>query len=386
MRHFVRRAIASLPQLEEGQVKKIIDIIDQEVQDRELLERVLSSLPFGVIVVRGDHCVQFVSRPVMRHIPMNHKNIENIRVWDAILEPDISAFVKEALLEKETTKPKDFTLEIGNQEATVAVGIIPLVEGGKIYGDVVYIENVTEKRQEAARLRRAESLASMTTMAANVAHEIKNPLGSIGIHLQLMEKLIRAHGPECVEKMEGYIGILSEELERLNSIVVDYLFAVRPMDTHPQSLSINEVIDDLIKFVHHELEESNIRLVGNRDQNLPLLELDERLIKQSLLNLVKNSLMAMPGGGVLRIDTYQEGNFVHLRFKDNGVGIPQERIPKIFSPYFTTKEDGSGLGLTTVYKIMKEHGGEIQVHSKVGAGTTFILLFPVPLRDRKLLA
>ncbi|MDC7236013.1 MAG: ATP-binding protein [Spirochaetales bacterium] len=386
MRHFVSKAIESLPKLDEGQIKNLIDVLAEEVKDIELLENVISSLPYGVIVARSDHYIQFMNRQVRRMLPVLQHSLEKTKVWEAILDKEISAFVKDSLLDADSVKPRDFTLETLNRDITLAVGVMPVVSEGRIQGDFIYFEDVTDKRLEEARLRRAESLASMTTMAASVAHEIKNPLGSISIHLQLMQKTLQADRDDCRSDLEEYLTIISEEVERLNSIVVDYLFAVRPMDTHPVPMDINALIQELVTFVQYEVQEAGIQLQEKPDSGLPMLNLDENLMKQALLNIIKNAMAAMPGGGTLEISTFLKDNTVQIKIRDTGTGISKEMVSKIFEPYFTTKENGSGLGLTMVYKVIKEHGGEIRVHSREGEGTTFTILLPVPQTDKKLLA
>ncbi|QEN07483.1 PAS domain-containing sensor histidine kinase [Oceanispirochaeta crateris] len=385
MRHLISKAIETLPKLDSGQITNLITILAEEVKDIELLEMVLSSLPIGVIVSRPDHYIQFMNIPVKRMVPLQQKGMERLKAWEVILDKDISNFVKESLLGAETVKPKDFTLETLNRDITLAVGVMPVVKDGSIQGDFIYIEDVTDKRLEEARLRRAESLASMTTMAASVAHEIKNPLGSISIYLQLMQKSLNSDKDSCRADLEEYLSVISEEVERLNSIVVDYLFAVRPMDTHLVPTSMNTIIQELITFVQYELMEAGITVEENLQNDLPLLNLDEKLIKQALLNIIKNALAAMEEGGTLSIKTFIKDNLVQIKIQDTGVGIPADLVSKIFEPYFTTKDNGSGLGLTVVYKVIKEHGGELRVFSKEGEGTTFTILLPIPQTDKKLL-
>ena len=386
MRHFVKKAIESLPNLDNHQVKNLIDVLAEEVEDIELLEMVLSSLPYGVIVAKPDHQIQFMNIPVKRMLPLKHGADIDMPAWGVILDRDIAEFVKESLTDMGNTRPKDFTLETPSRDITLSVGVMPVVKEGTIQGDFIYVEDVTDKRAEEARLRRAESLASMTTMAAGVAHEIKNPLGSISIHLQLMQKLLNSKGGGCKEDMLDYLDILNEEVDRLNSIVVDYLFAVRPMDTHPVMGNLNDLIRELITFVQYELMESGVELEEVLCDKLPNIRLDEKLMKQALLNIVKNALASMPEGGQLSIRTGFKDDQVFLKISDTGGGIPRENIAKIFEPYFTTKDNGSGLGLTLVYKIIKEHGGEIHVSSKENIGTTFTIHLPVPQIDRKLLS
>ncbi|HOX18293.1 MAG TPA: ATP-binding protein, partial [Spirochaetales bacterium] len=251
------------------------------------------------------------------------------------------------------------------------------------------VEDVTEKKREEARLRRAESLASLTTLAAGVAHEIKNPLGAVGIHLQLARKALAAeaasHGCEVDGKVTRHLGVVEEELDRLNRIVLDFLFAVRPMDVAPEEDDLDKVVREAAELVRPEAEGAGVRLELSLSLSLPRVRIDRRYVRQAILNLAKNALAAMPGGGVLRFATARSDEAVALEVSDTGSGIAEEKLGKIFEPYYTTKSDGTGLGLTITYKIMKEHGGDIQVRSKPGQGTVFTLAFPLPRTERRLL-
>jgi two-component system, sporulation sensor kinase E len=249
----------------------------------------------------------------------------------------------------------------------------------------VTVEDVTERRAKESRLRRAESLAALTTLTAGVAHEIKNPLASIGIHLQLMQKQLKGKKTIRAADMKQYLDIVGEEVDRLNMILVDYLMAVRPSDGRLEPADLNEVIKDITAFLQFELKEAGVELVLEFSE-IPKVDLDGKSVKQALLNLVKNAIDAMPHGGTLWIGTSRHQDKVLVKIRDTGTGIPEELITKIFEPYYTTKDTSSGLGLTVVYKIMKEHRGEVSVSSRAGEGTTFTLSFPVPQGERRLIA
>ena len=182
-----------------------------------------------------------------------------------------------------------------------------------------------------------------------------------------------------------YLDVIMEEVDRLNGIVIDFLFAVRPINTDLERRSLKSLVHEVVDFVRFELQEANVDVEEEYSDSVPDLDLDERYLKQALLNIVKNAIAAMPEGGHLRIATETDCSDVFLHISDSGVGIGEENLTKIFEPYFTTKEFGSGLGLTVVYKIIKEHGGEISVTSREGEGTTFTLSFPIPESERKLI-
>jgi signal transduction histidine kinase len=247
------------------------------------------------------------------------------------------------------------------------------------------MEDITEKRRKEAQLRRAESLASLTTLAAGVAHEIKNPLGSLSIHIQLIRKALK--GKEAIEAslIERHLGVVDEEIDRLNKIVVDFLFAVRPMDVQLRESDPGQLVAGVAEFIRPEAEKTGIMVELDIAESLPRMALDERLMKQAILNLVKNALAAMPGGGKLRLSAQRVEDEVRIGIEDSGVGISEADLPKIFEPYFTTKENGTGLGLTITFKIVREHDGEISVTSRPGQGSSFVIILPVPQKERRLL-
>ena len=166
---------------------------------------------------------------------------------------------------------------------------------------------------------------------------------------------------------------------------MDFLFAVRPMDIELMLGSINDVIMDLVTFLSPEADEKRIEVRTDLERFLPRVELDARYMRQSLLNIVENAFSAMPGGGTLTISTKLTGDYVTLCIRDTGTGIDPEHLEKIFEPYFTTKASGTGLGLTVVYKVIKEHHGDIFVSSEMGQGTVFTIKLPVPQSQRKAL-
>ncbi|HTP58180.1 MAG TPA: ATP-binding protein, partial [Spirochaetia bacterium] len=148
---------------------------------------------------------------------------------------------------------------------------------------------------------------------------------------------------------------------------------------------VNAVITELLQFVRPELDQAGVKVESSLSSAVPLLRIDARFIKQALLNLIKNAVAAMPDGGVLSVETRRAGNEVLIRISDTGTGIPDQVMDKIFEPYFTTKPFGTGLGLTIVFKIVKEHFGDISVTSREGEGTSVSISLPVPQKEKILI-
>jgi two-component system, sporulation sensor kinase E len=377
MRKFIQKALEKLGKRDVAQIRALIVRITEE---NDLLGMLLESMTDGIIVTDREHKIMLLNKSAERICPFALDDVIDHLLWDAVSDRELSDFFSTNLRNQEKVSDREFTID-GAPPRILSVSLLPLVKGGSAQGNVVHIEDVTEKRSREARLRRAESLASLTTLAAGVAHEIKNPLGSMGIHLQLIQKKIA--GKDCIEAKDisQHLGVIGEEVDRLNRIVVDFLFAVKPMDTVLEEGDVNRVIQELLEFVRPELDQAGVTIESNLSPTLPLLRIDPRYIKQAALNLIKNAVAAMPDGGTLRVESVRSGDDVEVRISDTGGGIPDDIMDKIFEPYFTTKPFGTGLGLTIVFKIMKEHFGDIAVTSRRGEGTTVTLAFPVPKNE-----
>ena len=263
-------------------------------EENDLLGMILESMTDGIIVTDRDHRVMLSNKSAERLFPFAMDDIMDRLLWECLADKELAEFFSANLRNQEKVSDREFTLD-GSPPRILSVSLLPLVKDGSVQGNVVHIEDVTEKRSKEARLRRAESLASLTTLAAGVAHEIKNPLGSMGIHLQLIQKKIA--GKDCIEAKDiaQHLGVIGEEVDRLNRIVVDFLFAVKPMDTRLEDGDINRVIEELLEFVRPELDQAGVQIESSLSTSLPLLRIDARYIKQALLNLIKNAVAAMPG-------------------------------------------------------------------------------------------
>ena len=380
----LKKVIDDLSSLPEGELKKLVQ---NQMDEADMLEALLASLPDGHIVFSPDGTIRYINNAAFHLLPSDRRR--KLRVGlsldEMMIDKDVKRFLKAVSIGEEKAEAQDFAFEMGNEVRTVRVSFTQLSLPSAAYMDVK-LSDITEEIMKETRLRRTESLASMTTMAAGIAHEIKNPLAAMKIHLQLMRKALRSKGSLNEEGAERYLSVLDEEIDHLNKIAVDFLFAVRPMNIELRLGSLEGVISDLITFLSPEAEEKGIKVVSKIERFLPRVELDARYLRQSLLNIVENAFAAMPGGGTLTVSVYLDGNWETVRIEDTGTGIDDEHLSKIFEPYFTTKASGTGLGLTVVYKVIKEHRGDIFVSSEPGKGTAFTIKLPVPASERKAIA
>jgi len=379
MRKFLERALEKAPRMNEESIRGLLRVLADE---NERLDAVLDSMMDGIVVCDEDHIPILVNKASERLLPMSPIELFDAPLWESVPDDELSAFFDSALNGEESIIDREFALDTKAGTRIIAISVTPLVRDRRIRGTLIHIEETTDKRRREARLRRAENLASLTTLAAGVAHEIKNPLGSISIHVQLMRKSLGGKADGAITR---YLDIVTEEIDRLNKIVVDFLFAVRPMDIAPINDDVNALLRELVEFMRVEIENDGIELTAEYGGGIPPLPFDRRYMKQALLNLVKNAEAAMPDGGRLGLSTAVSGDELRIEVQDSGVGIPEDKMGKIFEPYFTTKENGTGLGLTLTYKIIKEHGGDISVKSRPGLGSTFTITLPIPQKDRRMI-
>ncbi len=225
-----------------------------------------------------------------------------------------------------------------------------------------------EQRKLVEQLNLAERLAALGEMVAGVSHEIKNPLGIIQSTSELLNNM-----PNADETQKKLSGVITEESIRLNRIVTEFLDFARPHKLNLQEFDLKDVIIKNIDFLKPEIDKKGISVESNLDGRSFMIEADQDLIHRVLMNLIINSIQAMPGSGRIIVSVGEEKGGYALEIKDTGSGISDENIKKIFNPFFTTKEKGSGLGLPIVRKIIEGHGGTIDIYSTEGVGTSVVL-------------
>jgi signal transduction histidine kinase len=243
-------------------------------------------------------------------------------------------------------------------------------------GHAIILRDITESRRSTEKTIESERFNALTLLAAGVAHEIGNPLNSLHIHLQLMERKVRKLDGKVKEELQEAIAISRAEITRLDSIVTQFLQAIRPSKPvlHPEN--VNAIVDEALRFFGPEIEDRDIVVEAELRPDLPLIELDRDQIKQAFYNVIKNSFEAMKRRGILRIRTDLDATHVNIGFTDTGGGMSAESLSRVFEPYFTTKSSGSGLGLLIVRRIVREHGGEMAIESNEGKGLTLTIRLP----------
>jgi signal transduction histidine kinase len=240
-------------------------------------------------------------------------------------------------------------------------------------------EIAERKRLEKAKLQ-AERLAMVGTIAAQVAHEVRNPLGSITLNLDLIIKEIeKLAGTSRHPAQEGLtlVNEMREEVRRIQRVIEDYLRFARLPKLQCKPVQLNDLLEQKLAFMGSAFENAGVRLQTNFDPGLEAVNADAEQLWQALLNLVRNSLEAMPSGGTLTISTQRVKGEALLRVADNGKGMNEEQLSQLFVPFFTTKPRGTGIGLPLTQQILNEHGAQLDCVSNPDKGTTFTIGFPL---------
>jgi two-component system, sporulation sensor kinase E len=243
-------------------------------------------------------------------------------------------------------------------------------------GYAMILRDITASRRSAQQTIESERLNALTLLAAGVAHEIGNPLNSLHIHLQLIERQAHKLDGAAREELRESIDIARSEVNRLDSIVTQFLRAIRPSQPQLHPENVNTIVEETVRFFTPEIQDRDIVVEQELRSDLPLLQIDRDQMKQAFYNVIKNSLEAMKRGGTLRIHTDRDDTHVLISFVDTGSGISAENLGRVFEPYFTTKPSGTGLGLLIVRRIVREHGGELSIESSEGKGLNLTIRLP----------
>ena len=381
MSQFVKKASSKIEKLSNEEILRILDSQNTELKIRNTI---LDNLIAGCLMVTSDGTIMYMNQAVSDLTSLSsRKKYTGLNIARVFVDPEVLQFLKKFIGSDAKNDDEFFETEIpGGGSKSISCTAEKLSDplcSLFVFRDITFINRFKEE------FRKNESLAQMTTMAAGVAHEIKNPLASISIYLQLMDKLMEKNGSMSRDEARRYLDVVEEEVERINKIAVDFLFAVKPMKVNLTACSVNDIVNKTVNIVGAELGERGITLTLHLATSLPKVFADPALLEQSLLNLVKNAMQAMPedrSNPEITISTYIESDMVRISVQDNGCGMTEDQMSKIFEPYYTTKSSGTGLGLTVLFKIMKQHGGDVTVHSSYGEGSEFILQIPVPQNER----
>jgi len=388
---FVEKLIGRLGKVRPEEVQNYFLRLAQE---KGFLETVFNSIQEGIIVTDSNGRITYLNDAACELFGLEAEDSLGKRLdervrgldWEALSRSEgavsrdmeifypanrfINFYIVPLVIERQVSTNK---IDEDNSDSHREQGID--ISGERV-GHAIILRDITESRRSAQQTLESERLNALTLLAAGVAHEIGNPLNSLNIHLQLMERQARKVDGAAQKELQESIDIARAEINRLDSIVTQFLRAIRPTRPQLRPENVNTIVEEAVRFFAAEIKDRDIVVEQELRSDLPLLHLDRDQMKQAFYNVIKNSFEAMKRRGILRIRTAMDESDVLIRFTDTGGGISAENLSHVFEPYFTTKPSGTGLGLLIVRRIVREHGGELSMESSEGKGLTLTIRLP----------
>ena len=377
---FLEKLVARLDRVEPGEVQQIVTRL---IREKGFLEKVFEALQEGVIILDPNGVIGFVNRAASGFFGLDPKKAEGEHLSTQVRGLDWNILGKPG-----RTISRD--LEVFYPENRFLNFYLAPIEGGATAGEalgyVMLVRDLTRTREEAAKTLESERINALTLPAAGVAHEIGNPLNSLDIHLQLLGRKFRKLPVETRKPLETHLATARGEIQRLDTILKQFLHAVRPTMPRRERQDLHALLHESLRLLERELESRKISVALDLAASMPLATLDPGQFQQVFFNLIRNAYQALTGeSGRITIRTrFNDYEYV-ISIEDNGTGISPEHMGAIFEPYLTTKTSGSGLGLLIVRRIVREHGGEIAIESEENHGTRVIIHLPRAERTVRLL-
>jgi PAS domain S-box-containing protein len=363
------------------QQDELIETRQQVELERERYAALFNLAPNGYLVTNAAGVIQEANRAAVALLAVSQEVLvgKPLILW--IAKEDRLAFHTQLALLAQEQHVHDWELWLQPQQgsafpASITVGVRqhPQEQQPVLYW---LLRDLTERKRVEETLRRTESLALLGKLAAGVSHEIRNPLGAIVLHMDLLEEELQALLPECPAQIAEPLAEIKIQLTRLDNLVQDYLSLARLASLQREPTDIGTFVDNVLQEVAPQVAQRGVTLRRERPASLGAVALHTNTFRRVLLNLVQNALDAMPQGGTLTLRSWQTASHVHLDICDMGTGIPADQLAQIFEPLYTTKPAGTGLGLYMAREIVAAHDGEIRVTSQVGSGTTFTITLPL---------
>ena len=386
---FLDKLLNRIDRVGQGDLQAYLQRLNNE---KGFFETIFNTLQEGIVVVDSHGRILYLNHAVTTLLGIDPARAMGTPIAQYLKELDWSTILAEG-------RVVNRDLEVFYpQQRYLNFYLVPLDDKDTSpMGFALIFPDLTARRAQAREAIESEKLNAVTLLAAGVAHELGNPLNSLNIHLQLLERDLRRRGASAAggggaagdtgpdEELLESVRIARSEVGRLDTIINQFLGAVRPAHAVRAMVSINAVVRESLAFLQPEIKDRDVIVQEELGEALPLIPANVDQLKQAFYNLIKNAVQALTHGGILRVTTSRSDTHLQVSFEDNGTGISVEDMAHITEPYFTRKKNGTGLGLFIVQRILHEHGGHLELLSEPGRGTTARILLPLAERRVRLL-
>lgn len=363
---FIDKIVSRLDRLDSNNIQSYIQRLSRE---KGFLEMVFNTIKEGIIVIDRRLKVKYANKSAIDLLGFP-ENIEDQKVWRYIRDVDWRHILRSVETGVHRVSHREIEIQYPTRRV-IGFYIVPLeIERGTA---AIILNDVTDSRRAERENLETEKILAISRLAAGVAHEIGNPLNSLNIHLQLLKRHFASSDDQEAKEL---VTVAQGEVERLDAIITRFLSAIRPSKPKLERTDISQVMLETINFAHYEFESRSIKVSCVFPDYVPLVMGDADQLKQAFYNLLKNAAEAMPEGGEIGVACVVDDRWLRITVSDTGVGIAQKDIANLFEPYFTMKQNGTGLGLMVVERIARDHGAELTVESAPGKGAVFTVSFP----------
>ncbi len=373
-RNMKDRVLNRIGELDQVNLQNFIQMISKE---HRFLSSLFDSLREAILVISPAHTVLYHNAAAQEFLGLP-ENASALPVEKLMPGLNLDLLLSDSMSGKGASKSMRQELELTYPEhRIVQMYALPIDREDAPYA--LILTDVTATMEQAASVAESERSKAVSMLAAEVAHEIGNPLNSLYLHLQFLQRLLKNPGANLADASQE-VAEARSEVERLDAIINQFLHALRPGKPVFEPLDLKSLVLDSLNFMRQEITDRKIQLEFYWGENVPQINGDANQLKQAFYNLARNAMQAMPSGGKLTVRCSADDSFVMLSVSDSGCGIKPENMQKIFRPFFTTKNAGTGLGLMIVERIVREHGGSLAVDSRENVGTTFTISLPRRIR------
>ena len=348
-------------------------VSNEFVKFRTFTGTILQDMREAVIVINNNFVITLFNKSAEELFKVNRDEAINQNLTD-FLNGKLSFVIDEVKLQNKDTFDIQKVVEIKNQTKFLSLSVTKnLNEINEPENFTIVINDFTERKNLEEQTKRQEKLSAMGELASGVAHEIRNPINAIGMIAQRLNKEFIPNKDS--EEYKSILNVLKDEVTRINKIITQFLNYAKPLGIELKTVEANEYFDDIYRLY---IDQSNFKKIHFNKLSTESIQIkiDPELMKQALMNIVQNAIDAAGENGSVTINYYKTGELLYIVIEDNGAGIAEDQLKKIFDLYFTTKKEGNGLGLSIAQKIVNQHNGTIIVESKIKKGTKFIIKIP----------